>query len=91
MLFSHSHDVPITVYVGAGDIGFLKELRRTNVAVTRARRHLALIGDSQTISNEPFIKGLLDYCLHQGETHSAHEYIHYSRITSVICHVIDYI
>jgi ATP-dependent RNA/DNA helicase IGHMBP2 len=65
-----------------GDIGFLKELRRTNVAVTRARRHLALIGDSQTISNEPFIKGLLDYCLHQGETHSAHEYIHYTVSTT---------
>jgi len=32
-----------------GDIGFLKELRRLNVAITRARRQLVLIGDSETL------------------------------------------
>ena len=34
---------------GRGDIGFLKELRRLNVAITRARRQLILIGDSETL------------------------------------------
>jgi hypothetical protein len=33
-----------------GDIGFLKELRRINVAITRARRQLVLVGDSTTLS-----------------------------------------
>ena len=58
-----------------GEYGFLQEMRRTNVAMTRARRHLALIGDSATISNEPFIKGMVAYCHEHGDVHSAHEYI----------------
>ncbi len=32
-----------------GDIGFLRELRRFNVAITRARRQLVLVGDLQTL------------------------------------------
>ena len=35
-----------------------------------------MIGDSETISREPFIKGLLEYCTNNGEVSSAHEYIH---------------
>ena len=34
-----------------------------------------MIGDSETISREPFIKGLLEYCTNNGEVCSAHEYI----------------
>ena len=37
-----------------GDIGFLKDTRRTNVAFTRARRCLIVIGDSATLSRHPF-------------------------------------
>ncbi len=37
-----------------GDIGFLKDTRRTNVAFTRARRCLIVIGDSATLSTHPF-------------------------------------
>ena len=59
-----------------GEYGFLQEMRRTKVAMTRARRHLALIGDSLTISNEPFIKGMIAYCHEHGEVHSAHDYIY---------------
>ncbi|RKP26856.1 immunoglobulin mu binding protein 2 [Syncephalis pseudoplumigaleata] len=32
-----------------GDIGFLADYRRTNVAITRPRRHLCIIGDSETV------------------------------------------
>ena len=58
-----------------GEYGFLQEMRRTNVAMTRARRHLVLIGDSTTISNEPFIKGMVAYCHKHGDVHSAYEYV----------------
>lgn len=72
-----------------GEYGFLREQRRTNVAVTRARRHLALIGDSSTISNEPFISGLLDHCSQCGEVRTAHEYLH-GKKRYVLC-VIEYL
>lgn len=58
-----------------GEYGFLKEQRRSNVAVTRARRHLCLIGDSDTVSHEPFMKGMIDYCHQNAEVWSAHEYL----------------
>ena len=35
---------------GAGEVGFLGEKRRLNVAMTRARRHLCVVGDSETMS-----------------------------------------
>jgi superfamily I DNA and/or RNA helicase len=38
----------------AGQIGFLADTRRTNVAFTRARRALMVIGDSATLSHHPF-------------------------------------
>ena len=44
--------------------------------MTRAKRHLALVGDSETISKEPFIKGLIDYCHNHGNVLSANEYLH---------------
>lgn len=59
----------------AGEYGFLGEQRRTNVAITRARRHLALIGDSETVCNEPFLKGLIDHCHRCGEVWSADEFL----------------
>jgi ATP-dependent RNA/DNA helicase IGHMBP2 len=43
------------------EIGFLKDTRRMNVALTRARRKLIVIGDSTTISSHPFYAGLLDH------------------------------
>ena len=44
-----------------GEVGFLAETRRMNVALTRARRKLIVIGDSATITAHPFYKDLVDY------------------------------
>ena len=44
-----------------GDIGFLRDLRRMNVAITRARMKLILIGDRSTLCKMPFYKRLADY------------------------------
>ena len=43
-----------------GELGFLKDLRRMNVALTRARRHLFVIGDSATIGTDPFYANFVD-------------------------------
>jgi superfamily I DNA and/or RNA helicase len=42
-----------------GEIGFLGETRRTNVAFTRARRCLVAVGDSATLSHHPFYQRLI--------------------------------
>lgn len=44
-----------------GELGFLTDTRRMNVALTRARRKLLVIGDSSTLANHPFYLRLLDY------------------------------
>lgn len=44
-----------------GEIGFLSDTRRTNVALTRARRWLRVIGDSATLATNPFYSDMLDY------------------------------
>ena len=45
-----------------GEIGFLGDIRRMNVAMTRARRKLLMIGDSATLGGHPFYSRLLEYC-----------------------------
>ena len=49
-----------------GEIGFLGDTRRMNVALTRARRKLLIIGDSATIGGHPFYARLLTYFEHHG-------------------------
>ena len=44
-----------------GEIGFLSNIRRMNVGMTRARRKLLLVGDSSTLGTHPFFKELLAY------------------------------
>lgn len=39
-----------------GEIGFLSDIRRMNVAMTRARKKLVIVGDSATLAKSPFIK-----------------------------------
>ncbi|XP_059153320.1 DNA-binding protein SMUBP-2-like [Physella acuta] len=64
-----------------GEVGFLAEKRRINVAVTRARRHLAVVCDTETVSHDPFIKSLVDYMLEKGEVLSAHQFIQEGKVT----------
>ena len=42
-----------------GEIGFLQEVRRMNVAMTRARRKLLVVGDSATLSTDPFYRRMI--------------------------------
>ncbi|KAM8816062.1 DNA-binding protein SMUBP-2 [Rhynchonycteris naso] len=58
-----------------GEVGFLAEDRRINVAVTRARRHVAVVCDSRTVGNHAFLKTLLDYFTAHGEVRTAFEYL----------------
>lgn len=43
------------------EIGFLSDYRRLNVAITRAKRQLVIIGDCQTLNIDPLFKNLMDY------------------------------
>jgi len=43
------------------DIGFLSDIRRMNVAITRAKKKLVVVGDSATLANHPFYMNFLDY------------------------------
>lgn len=43
------------------DIGFLADIRRMNVAMTRAKKKLVIMGNSATLANNDFYKKLLDY------------------------------
>lgn len=45
----------------AGEIGFLADVRRTNVALTRARRKLVVVGDSATLAGHPFYARMLEH------------------------------
>lgn len=42
-------------------LGFLEDLRRLNVAITRPRRHLFVVGDSATLSGHPFYSRWLEF------------------------------
>lgn len=43
------------------DIGFLRDLRRMNVAITRTRMKLIILGSSETMTSHPFYKKLYEY------------------------------
>ncbi|EON77598.1 dna-binding protein smubp-2 [Lunatimonas lonarensis] len=44
-----------------GEIGFLSDVRRMNVALTRAKRQLIVVGDSSTLASHPFYERFFDY------------------------------
>ena len=60
----------------SGELGFLKDYRRMNVAMTRARLQLVVVGDSATIGNDAFYGAFIDYVEQAGEYTSAFAYMH---------------
>lgn len=58
-----------------GEIGFLKDYRRMNVAMTRAKKLLVIIGDSGTIGNDVFYRQFLEHCDQNGYYQSAWEFM----------------
>jgi superfamily I DNA and/or RNA helicase len=58
----------------SAEIGFLAELRRMNVAITRAKRHLFVVGDSATLAGHPYYQRFLAHVQAQGGYRSAWEW-----------------
>jgi superfamily I DNA and/or RNA helicase len=58
-----------------GEIGFLSDYRRMNVAMTRARKLLVVVGDSGTIGLDPFYGAFIDYVEKEGLYESAWGYM----------------
>ncbi|XP_059090373.1 DNA-binding protein SMUBP-2-like [Tigriopus californicus] len=56
------------------EIGFLAESRRLNVAVTRARRHVAVICNSETVSTDKFLQDFITYLEEHGEVRTGMQY-----------------
>ena len=61
---------------GIDGIGFLRDDRRLNVAVTRAKRHVCLVCDSDTVCQSEFVRNLVSWVTEHGDTKSALEYVH---------------
>lgn len=54
-----------------GEIGFLRDWRRMNVAVTRARRMLIVVGNAECFSRDPHLQALIEWIEKHGHVSSA--------------------
>lgn len=59
-----------------GSIGFLSDIRRMNVAMTRAKKKLVVVGDSATLSMHPFYANFIGYAEQTGAYRSAWEWMY---------------
>lgn len=59
-----------------GEIGFLRDYRRMNVAMTRARMKLVIIGDSATLGNDKFYAEFLEFAESIGGYRTAWEFMY---------------
>lgn len=66
--------VSLTRSNSEGQLGFLSDLRRMNVAITRARRHLFATGDSATLASHPFFSRFIERADRQGGYRSCWEW-----------------
>lgn len=58
-----------------GEIGFLSNEKRMNVAVTRAKRLCVLIGDSGTVNKNQFLRSLTEYFKAHGAVRTGFDYL----------------
>jgi hypothetical protein len=58
------------------EVGFLGDIRRTNVAMTRARKKLIMIGDSATLGAHEFYLALIEFVQERGYYKSAFEIVY---------------
>jgi superfamily I DNA and/or RNA helicase len=65
--------VSLTRSNDAGEVGFLADVRRMNVALTRARKKLVVVGDSATVSRHPFYEAFVRHAQEAGAWVSAWE------------------
>ena len=56
-----------------GEVGFLSDVRRMNVAITRARKKLVVVGDSATVARHPFYESFVRHAQETGAWRSAWE------------------
>lgn len=59
-----------------GEIGFLQDTRRMNVALTRAKKKLLVVGDSATIAQHPFYESFINYTQQREAYRSAWEFLY---------------
>lgn len=65
--------VSLTRSNDTGELGFCADVRRMNVALTRARRRLFVVGDSATVARHPFYAAFLEHTQATGAYRSAWE------------------
>jgi ATP-dependent RNA/DNA helicase IGHMBP2 len=58
----------------SGEVGFLRDARRLNVAITRAREKLIVIGDSATLSSDPLWSRFVDHAIACGAHRSVFDF-----------------